>query len=259
MDALINYISGLKDKEKTYWPADLHVIGKGINWFHSVIWPALLLSAGYKLPKKLLVHGYVNIGGKKMSKSLGNAVSPLKLLNKYPGDVVRYSLLRGSVFEDFDYSEEILIERNNNELANSLGNLVSRVLTLAEKNAIPVNKMPLDKNLTAELKLKDIVNYMETYELNNALKEIFRFVNEANKHVNEKRPWELKDKKLEKVLYNLLESIRIIAILTSPFLPTTAGKINEQLGVKLGSLKDCKFGLVKEYNVKKGEILFKKI
>ena len=103
IDALINYISGLKDKEEKYWPADIHVIGKGINWFHSVIWPAMLLSAGYALPDKLLVHGYLNISGKKMSKSLGNVLDPLELLNKYKTDTVRYSLLRNSVFEDSDY------------------------------------------------------------------------------------------------------------------------------------------------------------
>lgn len=129
VDALINYISGAEKK----WPADVHVIGKGINWFHSVIWPALLMSAGYELPKKLLVHGYLISGGKKMSKSLGNTVDPLELLKKYDADSVRYSLLRCSVFDDSDYSEELLIQRHNNELANKLGNLVSRVAGLIEK------------------------------------------------------------------------------------------------------------------------------
>jgi len=128
-DALINYISGAKGN----WPADVHVIGKGINWFHSVIWPAMLISTKQKLPKKLLVHGYLNLKGQKISKSLGNTINPVELAEKYGIDSVRYSLLKCSVFDDSDYSEEILIERHNNELANKLGNLISRVSTLAEK------------------------------------------------------------------------------------------------------------------------------
>src|SRR4030042_3289906 len=130
-DALINYVSGANGN----WPADLHVIGKGINWFHSVIWPAILLSAGYKLPKKILVHEYLNLEGQKMSKSLGNVLDPLALIEKYGADSVRYSLLKCSVFEDSDFSEGILVNRNN-ELADKLGNLISRVAALAEKYGI---------------------------------------------------------------------------------------------------------------------------
>ena len=128
-DALINYISGADGN----WPADVHVVGKGINWFHSVIWPAMLMSAEIELPKKLLVHGYLTFNGQKISKSLGNAIDPTELVNKYSVDAVRYNLLRGSTFEDFDFSEKELVDRNNNELANKLGNLVSRVSALAEK------------------------------------------------------------------------------------------------------------------------------
>ena len=147
IDALINYISGLKEKEKEYWPADVHVVGKGINWFHSVIWPALLLSAGYSLPRSLLVHGYLTLKGGKISKSTGNVIDPVALLEKYDSDSVRYSLLRCSVFEDSDYSEEILRERHNNELANKLGNLVSRVTSLAEKYGIEKSENKLIKKL----------------------------------------------------------------------------------------------------------------
>ncbi|MEK6800806.1 MAG: methionine--tRNA ligase, partial [Nanoarchaeota archaeon] len=128
-DALINYISG----SSGYWPADVHVIGKDINWFHSVIWPAMLFSTKQPLPKKLLVHGFLNLGGMKISKSLGNTIDPLELISKYGVDSLRYSLSRCSVFEDSDFSEEILKERHNNELGNKLGNLVSRVSALAEK------------------------------------------------------------------------------------------------------------------------------
>ena len=175
IDALINYISGLKDKEEVYWPAQLHIIGKGINWFHSVIWPAFLISAGYKLPEKLLIHGYLNLRGKKISKSLGNTINPLELLNKYQADAVRYSLLRCSVFEDSDYSEEILIERHNGELANKLGNLVSRVSALAERHGLEKSTpLKIDKTL------KNVESEFNSLELDKALKEIFEFIDYCN-------------------------------------------------------------------------------
>ncbi|MEK6882200.1 MAG: class I tRNA ligase family protein, partial [Nanoarchaeota archaeon] len=175
IDALINYISGLKDKEKEFWPAQLHVVGKGINWFHSIIWPAILISADYKLPENLLVHGYLNIRGKKMSKSLGNILDPLELLNKYPSDVVRYSLLKCNVFEDSDYSEEILIERNNNELANKLGNLVSRVSALAEKYNLEKTEI-IDSKQTVQ----NVSNHLNNYEIDKAINEIFAFIDKLN-------------------------------------------------------------------------------
>lgn len=236
VDALTNYISGLKDKEETYWPADLHVIGKGINWFHSVIWPALLLSSSYKLPKTLLVHGYLNIGGHKMSKSLGNTIDPLELLNKYPSDVVRYSLLKCSVFDDSDYSEEILITRNN-ELADKLGNLVSRVSALAEKYGTA--KTP--NKLIKKLNKKAIENHFDNYELDKVLNEIFAFIDICNEYVQSKKPWETHDKK---VLFELAESIKEVALLLSPFIPESAEKIKQIFSAQ---------------KVKKAPILFNKI
>ena len=232
-DALINYISGAEGN----WPADVHVVGKGINWFHSVIWPGILMSAGIKLPDKLLVHGYLNIKGKKISKSKGNVIDPIGLLNKYGADAVRYSLLRCSVFEDSDYSEEILIERHNGELANKLGNLVSRVSGLIERNGTKKCKVKLLK----KLKLKQIEKLMENFELDKALNEIFAFIDVCNEYVQNKKPWATKDKK---VLYELKESILKIAELLSSFIPESAEKITKQFSVK---------------NIKKGEILFKKI
>jgi methionyl-tRNA synthetase len=232
-DALINYISGASGN----WPADVHVVGKGINWFHSVIWPAMLMSAGYELPKKLLVHGYLNIQGKKMSKSLGNVIDPIYLIEKYGTDSVRYSLLRCPVFTDSDYSEEILIERHNNELANKLGNLVSRVAGLIEKNGT----QKTENKLIKKIKLKEIEKYFENYELDKALNEIFAFIDVCNEYVQSKKPWETKDKK---VLYELKESILKISELLFPFIPETSEKITKQFSVK---------------NIKKGEILFKKI
>jgi len=233
IDALSNYVSGANGN----WPVDVHVVGKGINWFHSVIWPGILMSAGIKLPKKLLVHGYVNLKGKKISKSLGNTIDPVKLVEKYGADAVRYSLLRGSTFDDFDYSEEVLIERYNNELANKLGNLVSRVAALSEKYGIEKTENKLIK----KLKLKEIEKRINSFELDKALDLIFRFIDICNEYVQSKKPWETKDKK---VLYELAESIKKIAELLSPFIPESSEKIKKQFNGK---------------KIKKGEILFRKI
>jgi len=254
IDALINYISGLKEKEKTYWPADVHVIGKGINWFHSVIWPAMLLSAGYELPKKLMVHGYLNIGGRKMSKSLGNVIDPLNLLSKYPSDTVRYSLLKCSVFDDSDYSEEILIDRHNNELANKLGNLISRVSTLAEKLGMQKTEIKTLKSKHLQTKVSQ---YMESLEFDKALNEIFAFIDECNTFVQDKKPWEDSCKDKKKILYELANAIKDFTILLSPFIPKTAEIISEIFNFSL-TFDDLKSPL-KISEIEKSPILFKKI
>tara|TARA_B100000315_G_scaffold104377_1_gene95674 strand:+ start:24797 stop:26269 length:1473 start_codon:yes stop_codon:yes gene_type:complete len=264
-DALINYVSGLDypngKNYKKYWPADVHLIGKGINWFHSVIWPAMLISSGIKLPKTILVHGYLTVNGNKIGKSLGNVVSPKFFIDKYGVDQLRYYLIREIPFgQDGDVSEEVLKNRTNNELANELGNLVSRVLTLTDKYFNGKIKGSIfNKELKTKLNLKKIESHIDKFELHNAISEIFRFISECNKYVNKEKLWELEGKKLEKHLYNLLESLRIISILIYPFIPNTSEKINTQLNVKQGLLKDCKFRLIKSYSTKKGEILFKKI
>jgi len=232
-DALVNYLSGANGN----WPADLHVVGKGINWFHSVIWPAILLSSGYELPKKLLVHSYLNLEGRKISKTLGNVINPLELIKKYGADSVRYSLLRCSVFEDSDYSEEILIERHNNELANKLGNLVSRVAALAERYGVEKTENKLIK----EFKIKEFEKNFDEYKIDRALSEIFAFIDVCNEYVQEKKPWETHDKR---VLYELVESIKEIGKLLFPFIPETSEKIAKQFSAK---------------SIKKGEILFRKI
>ncbi len=245
-DALINYYSGASGN----WPADVHVVGKGINWFHSVIWPAMLMSAGIELPKKLLVHGYLNIGGQKMSKSLGNVIDPIEFVDKYGVDSVRYSLLRCSVFEDSDYSEEILVSRHNSELADKFGNLVSRVSTLAEKYGTEKTKNKLFK----ELKLKQIEKEMQNFEVDKALNDIFAFIDVCNEYVQSKKPWETHDKK---VLYELIDSIKIIAILLWPFIPETSEKIAKHFGFEI---KYANLDKNLDYkNIKKAEILFKKI
>ncbi len=258
-DALINYLSGIdypEDKYKKHWPADIHMIGKGINWFHSVIWPAMLLSAGIEVPKKIVVHGYINISGKKMSKSAGVSVDPMEIADKYGPDPLRYFLVRDIPFgEDGDFSEEALKARINGELVSDLGNLVNRVLTITEKFS---GKIEGKDELSKKLELKRIQDKMENLELHHALDEIWNFIRATNKYINDKEPWKLSGKELGNVLYNLLESLRVIAIFTSPFIPGTAEKINKQLGTKPGDLKDINFREWKG-NPKKGELLFKKV
>jgi methionyl-tRNA synthetase len=211
----------------------------------------MLISAKYKLPKKLLVHGYLNIGGKKMSKSIGNVIDPLQLLEKYPSDVVRYSLLRCSVFDDSDYSEEILIERNNNELANKLGNLISRVSTLAEKYGMQKTEI---KHLKSKHLQNKISNLMEEFEFDKALNEIFSFIDECNEFIQKQKPWETHDKK---VLYEIANAIKDFTILLSPFIPETSDKISKTFGFEI-SIKSLKSPL-KIKKIIKSDILFKKI
>lgn len=249
IDALINYVSGA---EKS-WPADVHVIGKGINWFHSVIWPSILMSSGYELPKKLLVHGYLNTKGEKISKSIGNVIDPIELLEKYGSDSLRYSLIRCSVFEDSDYSEELLINRHNNELADKLGNLVSRVSALAERHGIEKT----ENKLLKKLNLKKIEKLFENYEFDKALNEIFAFIDICNEYVQKTQPWKEECKDRKKILYELAGSIKAIAILLWPFLPTATEKIAGQFGFKIKYEDINKPLTVKK--IKKSEILFKKL
>lgn len=259
-DALTNYLSAINwpdGKEfKEFWPADVHLVGKDILWFHSVIWPAILLSAGIEPAKTVFAHGWWTANGRKISKSLGNAVDPIEISEKYSVDAFRYFLVREMPLgDDGDFSEKALIARINGELVSDLGNLVSRVLTLAEKFDGKIEGKPeLDKYLDVK-KIDDFITNVDTF---NAIEEIWKFIRHSNKYINENEPWKLHGKELANVLYNLLESCRIISILVSPFLPSTAQKINEQLGVKAGTLKDCKFGEFRG-KPKKGAHLFVKV
>jgi methionyl-tRNA synthetase len=233
-DALLNYLSGANGN----WPADLHLLGKDNGWFHAVIWPAMLLSAGYKLPKTVFIHGFLTFNGQKISKSLGNVISPNYLVEKYGTDSVRYFICRNFVFgEDGDFSEEKLVERHNNELADKLGNLVSRVATLIEKNGI----VKTENELIKKLKFKEIEKHFDNYEIDKILNEIFAFIDVCNEYVQEKKPWETHDKK---ILYELKENILKIAELLFPFIPETSEKITKQFS---------------STKIKKGEVLFRKI
>ncbi len=264
-DALINYVSAIDypdgGKFKEFWPADIHLIGKGINWFHSVIWPAMLISAGVKPPKTILVHGYLTVNGQKISKSLGVQIDPLEIVKKYGADPVRYLFAREiPMGEDGDFSEQALKDRLNNELANDLGNLLSRVVKMIEKSfSGNVPKGKIDEKLGKQLRFEKIEKYMDKFEFHNALAEIWNFIRACNKYINEKEPWKLEGKELQDILYTLVDSLRIVSILISPFIPATSGEINEQLGLKPGTLKDVGFGLLKGGEIKKGEHLFNKV
>ncbi len=257
-DALTNYLTGIgfpNEKYKKYWPADIHVVGKDMLRFHTGIWPGMLLSAGLSLPKEVIVHGFLTVGGRKMSKSLGNVVAPLELLKKYPSDSIRYSLMRSVPFgDDGDFSEQALIDRHNNELANKLGNLVSRVSGLIEKNGME----KCSNGLAKKIDIKKIEKLHDNFEFDKVLNEIFAFIDACNEYVQNKKPWESKDKK---VLYELADSIRIIGILLWPFIPETSEKIAKQFGFKIGenSFSLIKKSLEDKANIRKGDILFKKI
>ena len=260
IDALTNYLTGINWPEgeqfKEFWPADIHVVGKEINWFHSVIWPAMLLSVKMELPKKVFAHGWLTVDGEKMSKSRGNFVEPVSLVDKYTADAVRYYLVRELPFgKDGDFSESKLIERINNELVADLGNFLNRVVTIAEKFEGKIEGKP---ELEEKLDLKGISTAMEKLDTFSAIDIIWRFLKEANKYVNDKAVWKLEGAELSNALYNLLESARIISILISPFMPDAALKMAKQLGVEQGTLKDCKFGNFSG-KPKKGSYLFQKI
>lgn len=254
-DALYNYLTGA-GKNKEYWPANVHLLGKDNGWFHTVYWPAFLKSAGYEIPKTVFIHGFLSFNGQKISKSLGNAISPKTLVEKYGADTIRYFISRQFPFaegEDGDFSEKALVDRHNNELANKLGNLVSRVSGLIEKNGIEKTENSLRKKLD----LERIKKLFEKYELDKVLNEIFAFIDVCNEYVQENKPWETKDKK---ILYELADSIKIVGILLWSFLPSSMEKIAKEFSFEVG--KDS-LSKIEEYldfeNIRKGEILFKKI
>lgn len=228
-DALNIYQSGIgfATDEETYrkwWPADLHVIGKGIIRFHAIYWPAILLSAGLKTPKKLFVHEYFTVNGQKMSKSLGNVINPIEMVEKYGADALRYyCLAKISPFQDGDFSEEKLKEAYNADLANGLGNLVARVAKLAEKHNLICHPELVSGSLHETVK-----QALDGFKFNEALVEIWSWITKADQQMNETKPWELEGEKAEEVLEDLSKQIVGIATNLKPFLPETAEKILKQ-------------------------------
>lgn len=253
VDALFNYYSATQENKKLnkFWPADLHLIGKDILWFHTVYWPALLKAVDLPLPKTIFAHGWWTVNSKKMGKSAGNAVKIDQLVKIAGVDSARYFLLRETPLgDDGDFSSEMLIERHNHELANKLGNLVSRVSTLAEKYGIQKTKSTLSIDKTQ----KEVEEHFKNYELHRALESIFAYIDKTNEYIQVSKPWETKD---TKVLYELSDAIKNISILISPFIPKTAEKIAKTFNFKI-SLDELSKPL-KESKITKSEILFQKI
>ena len=282
IDALTNYITALgyegKDDSlfKKYWPADLHMVGKEIVRFHTIIWPAILMALGVELPKKVYGHGWLLIGGDKMSKSKGNVVDPFVLSERYGVDAVRYFLLREVPFgSDGVYTNEALLNRTNADLANDLGNLVSRTTAMITQyfgGIIPDGsyREDIDNELVSlcEEALEKVRRDVDNLLIPESLAEIFKLIQRANKYIDETTPWilakdESKKQRLGTVLYNLAETIRISAVLLSPFMPDTAQRIFDDL--QLGKLPDSfdsvkTFGLLESGKpVVKGKALFPRI
>ena len=223
-----------EEEYKKWWPADLHVIGKGIIRFHAVYWPAFLLSAGLPLQKALFVHGYFTVDGQKMSKSLGNVADPLEFVEKYGADALRYYLLSQiSPFQDGDFSEKKLVEVYNSDLANGLGNLVARVAKLCE--TANFKQSPSENNHHIIDKFEEYTKFLNEYRFNEALNLIKEKITKVDKYINEEKPWELlklPDGNLKRpinaILEHAVDEIEEIAVLLEPFMPETAGKIKEQ-------------------------------
>lgn len=261
VDALSNYISALgwdhdSEEFKTFWPADVHLIGKDILRFHAMIWPAILLSAGIDLPKAIYVHGFITVDGEKMSKSIGNVIDPAVIAEKYTPDVVRYFLLREIPSdEDGDFSEKKLIARYNGDLANGLGNLTSRIVTLIDKNLdaeLIYKENFVDANVA--LKISEIADtYQRTignFKFHETLAAIWELISFTDKYMNDRKPWAEASTNAEGFLTtmtNLVMLLHNVSRMLLPFMPQTAERVMNVLGIEPGidPVENFKFAVTK--------------
>jgi len=262
-DALINYLSAIKypgELYKEFWPANSHVIGKDIAWFHCVIWPAMLLSMKIKLPKNIFVHGFLNDAhGEKMSKSKGNVIDPLDMIELYGADAIRYYLMRTVPSgADGNVSEDNLVAKYNNELGNDLGNLVKRIQVLSVKYFKgKINNEDFKDEISCIKALKEADKYMKGWDYFKALDTIWTSLRTINAYMNKKEPWKNEEGR-KGVLYNVLENLRIITSLLYPFIPESCEKIAKGLSFSIKQFPELKFG-EQDFSVKEGEIIFPKI
>ncbi len=270
-DALINYLSGVgyhpdekkqKSEFKKFWPADVHIIGKDILKFHAVIWPAMLMALGLELPNMVFAHGFLMLGGEKISKSRGKVIDPHDLMDKYGADAVRYFFMSEFSFGlDGEYTEESMIKRINADLANDLGNLVHRTANMMKKYFDSVVPTPTDEGVTMpssiarqhpENFVKVVGLRLKSLYFKRLLESIWDYVRILNKAIQKSEPWNLKkegmEEELETMMYALAEGIRIIAQLIYPFMPDTAQKIWEQIGME-GQIADFPFEKVSEWGI----------
>ena len=272
LDALTNYITAAGFPEENipkynqFWPADLHMVGKDILRFHAVYWPAFLMAAELELPKRVFAHGWWTNEGEKISKSIGNVIDPIELIQTFGLDQVRYFLLREVPFgNDGDFSQQSMIARINSDLSNDLGNLCQRVLSFVYKNGgqkipQPMNELPEDQRLLQNAKdlIAKLREHFDSQEFNLALEKIWTVIGAANKYIDTQAPWALKKSNPERmntVLYNLIEVLRYLAITTQPIIPKSANIMLDQLTVPANE-RSFKY-LTSTYKIKPGEKLEK--